>query len=311
MVPQGPERPSWRSIAQLLSARPPKLVNGPEIFRSWVGESENNIRELFKAAQDDARRLKERSPLHVIIFDEIDAICRSRGRDTGGESNNAAVFDSVVSQVLTMLDGLASSSNVLVIGITNRPELLDPALLRPGRLEVHLEVGLPSVAERLEILQLHSLGLREANYMRADLEALAAQTDYFTGAELESVILNATSIALECAQQDGRKDLEESFCVTDDHLQHALLACEPVQGKELAWLSERPEPMITRATGLEEEMIECSQLLNCQDNSKGLGVLIGADNVGYGTSTALKSILQCFSSEPNLHGALAGAVLVT
>jgi len=89
--------------------------------------------------------------------------------------------------VLTMLDGLSSSSNVLVIGITNRPELLDPALLRPGRLEVHLEVGLPPREERLEILQLHSAGLKAANCIQADLETVASKTRRYTGAELEAV----------------------------------------------------------------------------------------------------------------------------
>eukprot|EP00656_Telonema_subtile_P025225 TRINITY_DN2731_c0_g1_i5.p1 TRINITY_DN2731_c0_g1~~TRINITY_DN2731_c0_g1_i5.p1 ORF type:complete len:378 (-),score=82.85 TRINITY_DN2731_c0_g1_i5:687-1820(-) len=233
-----------RNVAKLLSARPPKLVNGPEIFRSWVGESENNIRDLFKAAQTDFRRLKERSPLHVIIFDEIDAICRARGGGAGGDSSNAAVFDSVVSQVLTMLDGLSSSSNVLVIGITNRPELLDPALLRPGRLEVHLEVGLPTEPERLEILELHCAKLQGSGYLTADLPSAAVLTEHFTGAEIESVVLDATSRALAHAREASGGDtaaIEAHFAVSAEHLTAAIAACEPVHGKETSWLERSPE----------------------------------------------------------------------
>eukprot|EP00658_Telonema_sp_P-2_P057069 TRINITY_DN45533_c0_g1_i1.p1 TRINITY_DN45533_c0_g1~~TRINITY_DN45533_c0_g1_i1.p1 ORF type:complete len:385 (+),score=100.95 TRINITY_DN45533_c0_g1_i1:80-1156(+) len=231
-----------RSLAKLLSARPPKFVNGPEIFRSWVGESESNVRELFKNAQADHRRLKERSPLHVIVFDEIDAICRSRGGGSGGESSNAAVFDSVVSQVLTMLDGLSSCNNVLVIGITNRPELLDSALLRPGRLEVHLEVGLPSLEERIEILELHCGSLSTNGFLQADLQPIASQAANFTGAELESVVLNATSMALEEATVVAGDDVEvENFCVRSEHLQAALESCKPAHGGGLGWRDQAAE----------------------------------------------------------------------
>ena len=82
-----------------------------------------------------------RSALHVIIFDEIDALCKSRG--TASSSANSGVYDSVVNQILTMIDGLSERSNILVIGTTNRKDLLDDALLRPGRLDVHIEASSP------------------------------------------------------------------------------------------------------------------------------------------------------------------------
>ena len=122
-----------REIARVLRSRPPKIVSGPEILDKWVGEAERNVRALFYEAEREWDERGARSGLHVIIFDEMDALTRTRGSLTGDSSG---VRDSVVNQLLAKLDGVKEMDNMLVIGLTNRRDLIDPALLRPGRLEV-------------------------------------------------------------------------------------------------------------------------------------------------------------------------------
>jgi len=121
-----------RQIGKMLNAREPKIVNGPEILDKYVGESEANVRKLFAEAEEDEKRLGPNSGLHIIIFDEIDAICKARGT-VGGSSG---VSDTVVNQLLSKIDGVEQLNNILVIGMTNRRDMIDEALLRPGRLEV-------------------------------------------------------------------------------------------------------------------------------------------------------------------------------
>lgn len=134
-----------RELSKVLRSKEPKLVNGPEIFDKYVGQAEKNIRELFSDAMEDEKNLGDESPLHIIIFDEIDAICKKRGTIRSG----TGVHDSVVNQLLSMIDGVNSLNNILVIGMTNRKDLLDEAILRPGRFECHIEVGLPDESGRV------------------------------------------------------------------------------------------------------------------------------------------------------------------
>lgn len=123
----------------------PKVVNGPEIFDKFVGGSEENIRKLFADAEIEQQQKGDDSDLHVIIFDEIDAICRKRGSTNSGTGVN----ESVVNQLLSKIDGVESLTNILIIGMTNRLDMIDEALLRPGRFEIHLEIGLPDEKGRV------------------------------------------------------------------------------------------------------------------------------------------------------------------
>jgi vesicle-fusing ATPase len=185
-----------RQIAKMLNAREPKLVSGPEILNKYVGQSEENIRNLFKDAEAEYKLRKDESDLHIIIFDELDAICRERGtRSTGG----TGVGDSVVNQLLAKLDGVEELNNILVIGMTNRKELIDEALLRPGRLEVHMEIGLPDEEGRLQILRIHTKTMRESGLLdpSVKLEEIAQLTKNYSGAELEGLVRSASSFALQ------------------------------------------------------------------------------------------------------------------
>ncbi|KAE8575237.1 hypothetical protein XENTR_v10003773 [Xenopus tropicalis] len=183
-----------RQIGKMLNAREPKVVNGPEILNKYVGESEANIRKLFADAEEEQRRLGANSGLHIIIFDEIDAICKQRGSMAG----STGVHDTVVNQLLSKIDGVEQLNNILVIGMTNRPDLIDEALLRPGRLEVKMEIGLPDEKGRLQILHIHTARMREHSLLSSDVDVgeLAQETKNFSGAELEGLVRAAQSTAM-------------------------------------------------------------------------------------------------------------------
>nr|XP_043906579.1 vesicle-fusing ATPase isoform X2 [Solea senegalensis] len=183
-----------RQIGKMLNAREPKVVNGPEILNKYVGESEANIRKLFAEAEEEQKRLGANSGLHIIIFDELDAICKQRG--TGASSTG--VHDTVVNQLLSKIDGVEQLNNILVIGMTNRPDLIDDALMRPGRFEVKMEIGLPDEKGRVQILNIHTSKMRGYNLLAPDVDIieLAAETKNYSGAELEGLVRAAQSTAM-------------------------------------------------------------------------------------------------------------------
>lgn len=183
-----------RQIGKVLKAHEPKIVNGPEILNKYVGQSEENIRNLFKEAEAELKAKGDASQLHVIIFDEIDAICKQRG----SRGDSTGVGDSVVTQLLSKLDGVDQLDNILVIGMTNRFDLIDEALIRPGRLELHLEIGLPDEAGRREILNIHTALMRKDGRLASDLDLkeIAALSKNYSGAELAGLVKAAASAAL-------------------------------------------------------------------------------------------------------------------
>ncbi|GKV50901.1 hypothetical protein SLEP1_g57580 [Rubroshorea leprosula] len=220
-----------RQIGKMLNGREPKIVNGPEVLSKFVGETEKNVRDLFADAENDQQTHGDQSDLHVIIFDEIDAICKSRGSTRDG----TGVHDSIVNQLLTKIDGVESLNNVLLIGTTNRKDLLDEALLRLGRLEVQVEISLPDENGRLQILQIHTNKMKENSFLAPDvnLKELAARTKNYSGAELEGVVKTAVSFALnrQLSMDDLTKPVDEkSIKVTMDDFLNALHEITPTFG---------------------------------------------------------------------------------
>ncbi|XP_048131493.1 vesicle-fusing ATPase-like [Rhodamnia argentea] len=220
-----------RQIGKMLNGKEPKIVNGPDVLNKFVGETEKNVRDLFADAEQDQRTRGDESDLHVIIFDEIDAICKSRGSTRDG----TGVHDSIVNQLLTKIDGVESLNNVMLIGMTNRKDLLDEALLRPGRLDVQVEISLPDKNGRLQIFEIHTNKMKENSFLAPDvsLEDLAARSKNYSGAEIEGVVKSAVSYALnrQLSLDDLTKPVdEESIKVTMDDFLNALQEIVPAFG---------------------------------------------------------------------------------
>jgi len=157
-------------------------VKGPELLSKWVGESEKGLREIFRKARQSA-------PC-IIFFDEIDSIAPARGNSMG----DSGVTERMVSQILTELDGLQELRDVVVIGATNRPDMVDSALLRPGRFDRMLYIPLPDLEARKAIIRIHSKGMPLGEDVTID--KLAEQTETYTGAEIAALCSAASIVAI-------------------------------------------------------------------------------------------------------------------
>jgi len=170
--------------------------------------------------------------LHIIIFDELDAIFKQRGSTTSG----TGVGDTVVNQVLSKMDGVDQLNNILIIGMTNRIDMIDEALLRPGRLEVHMEISLPDEHGRYQILTIHTVKMRKNGVMDrdVDLKELAKLTKNFSGAEIGGLVKSATSFAfnrhVKVGTIAGISDDVENLRVNSDDFANALEEVHPAFG---------------------------------------------------------------------------------
>ncbi|KAL6914528.1 hypothetical protein FSST1_012288 [Fusarium sambucinum] len=230
-----------RQIGKMLNANPPKVINGPEVLNKYVGQSEENIRKLFADAEKEYKEKGDESSLHIIIFDELDAVCKQRGSGSGG---GTGVGDSVVNQLLAKLDGVDQLNNILLIGMTNRKDMIDDALLRPGRLEVHLEISLPDEAGRLDILKIHTAKMAANGLLDSsiDLDELAGLTKNFSGAEISGLVKAAASCAFsrhtEVGQLAAVKQDVASMNVKREDFMVALTEVRPAYGVSEAELME-------------------------------------------------------------------------
>jgi len=199
-------------------------VKGPEILSKWVGESERAIREIF-------RKARQAAPC-IIFMDEIDAIAPRRGSGFG----DSHVTERIVSQMLTEMDGLEELKDVVVIAATNRPDIIDPALLRPGRFDRILYVPLPNREARLEILKIHTR--RKPLAEDVNLETLADMTEGYTGADLANLCSTASLIAIRehiskhKDSEEAKKNLGE-LKITMQHFRKAMESIKPLSKQEL------------------------------------------------------------------------------
>ena len=194
-------------------------VKGPEMFSKWLGESEKAIRETFKKARQVA-------PC-VIFFDEIDSVASMPGM----ESTDSRTSERVLNQLLSEMDGLEALRDVVVIAATNRPNLLDPAILRPGRFDRLVYIGSPDRKGRLKIFRIHTEDTPLADDV--DLEILADKTDGYVGADIESVCREAVMIALR-----ENFDVES---VEMRHFEEALKKVKPTITENIAQFYEKIE----------------------------------------------------------------------
>jgi len=196
-------------------------IKGPEILSKWVGESEKAVRELFK-------RAKQVAPT-IVFLDELDAIAPRRGVYSGSH-----VTESVVNQLLTSMDGLESMEGVVVIGATNRPDIIDPGLLRPGRFDRLLLVPAPDKEARIEILKIHTKDMPLDK--NVDLKEIAERSEGYSGADLEALCREAAMIALrknEKAKKVTLSNFEEAFKIVRGSITKDMIEYYKKVGEEL------------------------------------------------------------------------------
>ena len=216
-------------------------IGGPEIMSKFYGESEERLRETFKQAQENAPS--------IIFIDEIDSIAPKREEVSGD------VEKRVVSQLLTMMDGLESRGKVVVIGATNRPDALDPALRRPGRFDREIEIGIPDQYGRSEILEIHTRGMPLTQ--EVNLESIAKITHGFVGADLEAVCRESAMRSLrrvlpEINLEESKIPIEtlNKIKITWQDFESALKDVQPSALREV--YVQRPNVQWTDVGGLQE-----------------------------------------------------------
>jgi transitional endoplasmic reticulum ATPase len=213
-------------------------VKGPELLSKWVGESERAVREIF-------RKAKQAAP-SIIFFDEIDSIAPVRG----GGYGDSHVTERVISQLLTEMDGLEELRGVVVIAATNRPDIIDPALLRPGRFDKLLYVPPPEIKARKEILKIHLKNKPLAEDV--DIEELSKGTEGYTGADLAAVCNTAVMLAIrehimENKNPDEAKKNVKSIKVCRRHFEEALKKVKPISQRELEMYKKISEEFAAKA----------------------------------------------------------------
>ncbi|MCC6041977.1 MAG: CDC48 family AAA ATPase, partial [Desulfurococcaceae archaeon] len=221
------------------------VINGPEIMSKFYGESEQRLREIFKLAKKKAKKYPA-----IIFIDEIDAIAPKRDEVTG------EVEKRVVAQLLALMDGLESRGDVIVIAATNRPNAIDPALRRPGRFDVEIEIPMPDKKARYEILRVHTRRLQEAGLLSpsVDLEKIAEMTHGFTGADLAALVKEAFMKALKRAitkcSECTSEELTSQLIVTNEDFFAAFRSIIPSGLREI--FIETPDVSWSDIGGIDE-----------------------------------------------------------
>ncbi len=212
-------------------------IRGPEVLSKWVGESEKNVREIFRKARQAAPT--------VVFIDEIDAIAPRRGSDVN------RVTDRLINQLLTEMDGIEENSGVVVIAATNRPDILDSALLRPGRFDRLILVPAPDEKARLEIFKVHTRNVPLAKDV--SLEELAKRTRGYTGADIEAVVREAALNAMRRAIAEGTikpgtraSDIRERVKVTMKDFEEAMKKVGPSISEETIEYYKKIEGMFDK-----------------------------------------------------------------
>ena len=260
------------------------LINGPEIMSKLAGESESNLRRAFEEAEKHAPA--------IIFIDEIDSIAPKR------DKANGEVERRIVSQLLTLMDGLKSRASVIVIGATNRPNTIDPALRRFGRFDREIDIGIPDMTGRLEMLRIHTKNMKLDSDV--ELEALAQETHGYVGADMAAL---CTEAALNCIREKMELiDIDEdsipaevldAMSVTMDHFRSALDSSNPSALRET--VVEVPTVTWEDIGGLEKVKRELRELVQYpiehRDKYKKFGLNPSTGVLFYGPPGCGKTLL--------------------
>lgn len=259
------------------------LINGPEIMSKYVGGSEENLREFFEEAEENAPS--------IIFIDELDAIAPKR-EETQGE-----VERRTVAQLLTLMDGLRSRGQVVVIGATNRPDSLDQAIRRPGRFDREIEIGVPDRDERKEVLEIHTRGMPLDGDI--DLDDISDTTHGFVGADLESLCKEAAMRVVRRILPDLKGDEEipeetlKKIMVKKDDFKEALREIQPSALREV--LVQIPDIKWTDIGGLEKVKQELQEAvewpLKYPENFEKFGVKPPKGTMLFGSPGTGKTLL--------------------
>ena len=258
-------------------------INGPEIMSKYVGGSEENLREYFEEAEENAPS--------IIFIDELDAIAPKR-EETNGEAERRTV-----AQLLTLMDGLKSRGQVVVIGATNRPDSLDPALRRPGRFDREIEIGVPDREERKEVLEIHTRNMPLSEDV--DLDKIANTTHGFVGADLESLCKEAAMRVVRRILPEIQNDEEipkevlEKIVVSEDDFKNAQKEIQPSALREV--LVQIPDVKWNDIGGLDDVKQELKEAvewpLKHPETFKRLGIRPPKGTLLYGIPGTGKTLL--------------------
>lgn len=252
-----------------------QVVDGPELKNKYFGQSEEFLRNVFAEAKyewETKGKLGLPCKQYIIIFDEIDSLFPKRGQHL-----NSTAEDSMVSTFLTLLQGVDSPQNIIVIGTTNRIDLIDDAIKRPGRLNPCIEIGLPNEKARLEILEIHTKNTAKNGLLdqSVDLAYWAKETKNYTGAELEDLTskaekfanINNFDISKETGELTIKKELTEMkqlAKVTHDHFQQAFNVIHPVVGFDKTFERFKKEKFVIYNDAIKNMLDEFSgNIINC------------------------------------------------
>lgn len=250
-----------RCVANSITEAHVLTINGPSIVSKYLGETENAIRDIFNEA-------KKFQP-SIIFMDEIDSIAPSRTSDDSGETESR-----VVAQLLTVMDGMGDNGRIVVVGATNRPNSIDSALRRPGRFDQEVEIGIPDVEAREEILtkQFAKMNSEKCQITKEEIASIASKTHGYVGADLTALCRESVMKAINRGLTVGIP--QTAIKVTVDDVYHALPEIRPSAMREI--FLEMPKVHWSDIGGQEElkrKLIEVVQLpLEASDSFKNLGV---------------------------------------
>ncbi len=261
----------------------PKIISGPEVLNKYVGQSESNIRDIFAEAESNP------DGFFLIIIDEIDSLLKKRGSSSGG----TGIDDKVVNQFLSKIDGIKKNDNYIVIGTTNRLDLLDDAILRSGRLGLKIEVGIPDTEGRKEMIELQLQPYIENNIIKnPNIDQFAFMTSGFTGAMISEAFSRVQNMLcnniIEELNNDNSIDFTKikmnNIVLTDEMIAKAISECIPPGGNYFTISSNISKNGFVKNISIADNAIN-QTINNLELKKNGVKITLIHGGIGTGKST--------------------------